>query len=136
MVSELEELKQRHDALEAVVRELEHRLTTDEQHLNSLILLGPPAAPDGDQDTDGEHPTQGDTWLRSVDSMLRSIGLHQSFHANDLKDVKGDLKILRTQQDGLYQLTMALTGGPPTALHEGVKRIERMITELAERGTS
>jgi hypothetical protein len=30
MVSDLEELKQRYDTLEAVVRELEHRLTMDE----------------------------------------------------------------------------------------------------------
>jgi hypothetical protein len=68
--------------------------------------------------------------------MLRSIGLHQSFHANDLKDVKGDLKILRAQQDSLYALIMALTGGPPATVQESVERIERMIAELADRRTS
>ena len=136
MATELEELKQRHDALEAVVRELEHRLTMDEYHLNSVVQMGPPAAPAGDRGADGERSSKRDTWLESVDSMLRSIGLHQGFHANHLKDVEKELKSLRVEQDNLHHAAMVRTDGPLAAIAEGIERIERMITELADRRTS
>lgn len=42
MAIELEELRQRQDALEKVVRQLEHRLTMmDEYQLNNVIQMGP-----------------------------------------------------------------------------------------------
>ena len=44
MAVELEELKQRQDALEEVVRHLEHRLTMDEFQLNSIGYMGPPVS--------------------------------------------------------------------------------------------
>lgn len=131
MATELEELKRRHDALEEVVRGLEHRLTMDEYHLNSVVQMGPPAATASDRGADRERSPGRDMWLEGVNSMLRSIGLHQGFHANHLKDVENELKILRMGQDNLRH-----AAGPLSAIAEGVERIERMITGLADRGTS
>jgi predicted nucleic acid-binding Zn-ribbon protein len=135
MVSELEELKERHDALEAVVRELEHRLTMDEYQLNNVIQMGPPPAQSGDEGADGESASKRDTWLESVDSMIRSIGLHQGFHANHLKDAERELKDLRAQQKNLHEIAMVRIEGPLSAIREGVERIEQVITGLADRRT-
>lgn len=138
MAIELEELKQRQDALEKVVRELEHRLTMDEYQLNNVIQMGPPKTQSGDRGADGEPSSERDqeTWLESVDSMLRSIGLHQGFHASYLKDAERELKDLRKQHEHLHRVALLQTEGPITAIREGVEHIERMITELIERRTS
>jgi predicted nucleic acid-binding Zn-ribbon protein len=142
MVSDLEELKQSHDALEAVVRELEHRLTMDEYQLNNVIQMGPPKVSADPLGSDGERPSERDTWLQNVDSMLRSIGLHQGFHANHLKDVEKELKRVKEELANLQArqgyLYAAVVGpeGPVTAIAEGIQCVERKITELAERRTS
>lgn len=79
MATELEELRQRQDALEEVVRQLEHRVTMD-------------------------------------DSMLRSIGLHQGFHANHLKDMERELKNLQAKQEHHHEIAMMRTEGPLEAI--------------------
>jgi len=135
MATELEELKQRQDALEEIVRHLEHRLTVDEQHLNSVIQMGPPVTPDDDRNTGGERTFQGGTWLQGIDGMLRSIGMHQGFHANHLKDVERELKNLLAKQEHLHELAMVRTEGPLAAIQEGIERVERMLSELADRRT-
>ena len=61
--------------------------------------------------------------------MLRSIGLHQGFHANHLKGVEKELKSLRVEQDNLHHAAMVRTDGPLAAIAEGIERIERMITQ-------
>jgi hypothetical protein len=136
VATELEELKQRQDALEEVVRQLEHRLTMDEYQLNCLGQMGPPAESTSADDPDGKRPVKRDKWLESVDGMLRSIGLHQGFHANHLKDLERELRNLREKHEHLHEIAMVRTGGPLAAIQEGIERVERMITELGDRRTS
>ena len=135
MTVELEELKQRQDALEEVVRQLEHRLTMDEFQLNSIGYMGPPAEPASAEGAGDKYRAKRDTLLESVDSMLRSIGLNQGFHANSLKDVDRELKSLQAKQENLHKIAMVRTEGPLAAIKEGIERVERMITELADRRT-
>jgi hypothetical protein len=136
MAAELEELKQRQDALEEVVHLLEHRLTMDEYQLNNVVQMGPPAESASADGAGDEHPAKRDKSLESVDSMLRSIGLHQGFHANALKDVNREVKGLRAQQENLHEIARVRTEGPLAAIHEGIERVERMITELVDRRTA
>jgi hypothetical protein len=142
MAVELEELKQRQDALEEVVRLLEHRLTMDEYQMNCVIQMGPPAESVSAQGAGDKDPAKRDTLLESVDSMLRSIGLNQGFHANSLKNVDRELKNLQAKQENLqakqenlHKIAMVRTEGPLAAIQEGIERVERMITELADRRT-
>jgi hypothetical protein len=44
--------------------------------------------------------------------MLRSIGLHQGFHVNHLKDVELELKNLRAEQENHHEIAMVRTEGP------------------------
>jgi hypothetical protein len=135
MATELEELKQRQDALEEVVRQLEHRLTMDEYQLNCVVQMGPPAEPAGAEGPDGKRPAKRDSLLEGMDSMLRSVGLHQGFHANHLKDVERELKEMRVKQEHLHDIAIMRTEGPLGAIAEGVERVERMIREIASRST-
>ena len=66
--------------------------------------------------------------------MLRSIGLNQGFHANSLKDVDRELKRLQAKQENLHKIATR-TEGSLAAIQEGIKRVERMITELPDRRT-
>lgn len=135
MATELEELKQRQDALEEVVRQLEHRLTMDEYQLKSIAYMGPRADPADAEGPDGRRPAKLDTLLDGMDSMLRSVGLNQGFHANHLKDVERELKELRVKQEHLHDIAVMRTEGPLGAIAEGVERVERVIREIANRGT-
>lgn len=128
---EMEELKRRQDALEEFVNQLEHRLTMDEYQLKCVTLMGPSQESASAEGADGNRQAESGTWRQGVDDMLRSIGLHQGFHENHLKDLKEEFKHLRARQDLRHVDAMASIEARFTAIKEGTERIERMVEDLA-----
>ena len=98
MTEELEDLRRRVDQLERHLGILEYRLNYDEMHLEMATGWRQPARADrgGESAGDGGRSAEPAQDLRSgqVESLMRSVLLHQNDHTSDLRKAIGYLQIL------------------------------------------
>jgi hypothetical protein len=97
---ELDDLRQRVERLEEQLGTLEYRLTLDEMNLEIMTVsrraarssTGAGSEPAGDVGQDAE--LSRDPHFGRIESMLRSVLLHQGSHTADLRSAVRHLQIL------------------------------------------
>ena len=117
MADELDELKRRQDELEEFLNVLESRLSTQETLMRIVDTAGKPTVQTDTQDEGARYSGH--------ESLLRSIALHQSFHATHLKRVEWEQRGLRRNMENV--------AGKLSAVEETLRRVDRSIQELAKR---